>query len=56
MSFNEDVKVNLLESKEPQEPVEIDERKMDNLLHLLHEADPTGQKPDSEELILLEGT
>lgn len=53
VQFNEDVKVKTLEL-EPQH-VEIDAEKIDRLLHLLLEADPTGEIPDTEELIQLEG-
>lgn len=35
--------------------MEIDPEKIDHLLHLILEADPTGRKPDSDELIQLEG-
>lgn len=53
VQFNEEVNVKVLE-KEP-EVVEIDEEKIDRLLHLIHEADPSGDRPDSEELLQLEG-
>ncbi|XP_076350021.1 signal transducing adaptor molecule isoform X2 [Tachypleus tridentatus] len=52
VQFNEEVKVKTVET-EPQE-VEIDEEKIDRLLHLLHEADPTGERADSDELLALE--
>ena len=52
VQFNEEVKVNFLE-KEP-EVVTIDPEKVDKLIALLHESDPTGERPDSEELISLE--
>ncbi|XP_035208281.1 signal transducing adapter molecule 1-like [Stegodyphus dumicola] len=51
VQFNEEVRVKTVE--EDQE-VEIDEDKIDQMLHLLHEADPTGERPDSEELLALE--
>lgn len=51
VQFNEEVKVKVLEP----EPVEINEEKIDKLLHLLHEADPTGERGDDEELLHLEG-
>ena len=35
--------------------VEIDERKMDRLLHLLHEADPQCDTSDTQEMLDLEG-
>lgn len=53
VQFNDEVKVTLLE-KEVSEPVSIDEEKIDRLIHLLHEADPTNENRDSEELISLE--
>ena len=34
--------------------VEIDEAKIDRMLHALHEADPTGERPDPEDLKVLE--
>ena len=40
--------------KEP-EVVNIDEERIDRLLHMIHEADPSGDKSDSEELLILEG-
>lgn len=40
-------------SREP-EVVEINEGKIDRLLHLLHEADPTNLEQDPEELLNLE--
>lgn len=52
VQFDDEVKVKLLEKDS--EPVTIDEEKIDRLVHLLHEADPTGEKGDSEELISLE--
>lgn len=41
--------------KEPEVAVTVDPEKIDKLISLLHEADPTGEKPDSEELLSLEG-
>ncbi len=35
--------------------VDVDEAKIDRLLHSLHEADPTGERPDPEHLKALEG-
>ncbi|KAB0804255.1 hypothetical protein PPYR_01225 [Photinus pyralis] len=43
----------VLEDKEP-EDVEINEEKIDRLLHLLHEADPTNPSQDSDEMLKLE--
>ncbi|XP_013782708.2 signal transducing adapter molecule 1-like, partial [Limulus polyphemus] len=53
VQFSEEVKVKTVET-ETQE-IEIDEEKIDRLLHLLHEADPTGERVDSDELLSLEG-
>jgi len=53
VQFSEEIKVKVVE-KEP-EIVEIDEEKIDRLLHLIHEADPNGEKSDTEELLILEG-
>lgn len=52
VQFSEEIKVKVVE-KEP-EIVEIDEEKIDRLLHLIHEADPNGEKSDSEDLLILE--
>ncbi|XP_067007912.1 signal transducing adapter molecule 1 isoform X2 [Anabrus simplex] len=51
VQFNEDVQVKTVETHEE---VEIDESKIDRLLHLLHEADPCEDQRDSEELLSLE--
>lgn len=52
VQFDEEVKVKTLAAEvEP----EIDEGKIDQTIHLLHEADPTGERPDSQELLTLEG-
>jgi len=51
VQFNEVVEVKTVE---PDRPVEIDEEKIDKLLHLLNEADPTGEMPDSDEISHLE--
>ena len=45
--------VEVHEEKEPEE-VEINEEKIDRLLHLLHEADPTNPSQDSDEMLKLE--
>lgn len=50
VQFNEEVHVKLLNEV----VTEIDETKIDRLLYLLHEADPTGERPDSDELVQLE--
>ena len=56
VQFNEQVTVATLEETASETgEVEIDEPKIDRMLHLLHEADPTGERPDPEELKSLEG-
>lgn len=50
VQFDDQVRVKFLE----EEVTEIDEAKIDRLLQLIHEADPTGITPDSEELLMLE--
>ncbi|XP_049802219.1 signal transducing adapter molecule 1 isoform X1 [Schistocerca nitens] len=51
VQFNEAVEVKTVEELEE---VEIDEQKIDRLLHLLHEADPTEDHADTEEMLRLE--
>jgi signal transducing adaptor molecule len=53
VQFSEDVEVQSIET-EP-EIVEIDEAKIEKALHMLHEADPTGDLEDPTELASLEG-
>lgn len=50
VQFDDQVRVKFLE----EEVTDIDESKIDRLLHLIHEADPTGLTPDSDELLMLE--
>lgn len=52
VQFDEEVEVITFAAAEF-EP-EIDEGKIDRTIDLLHEADPTGERPDSEELLVLE--
>jgi len=58
VQFNEQVSVaNLLEEtagSSEAELLEIDEAKIDRMLHSLHEADPTGERVDPEDLKILE--
>lgn len=42
------------EVKEEPLEVEINEEKINRLLHLLHEADPTNPEKDTEEMLKLE--
>jgi signal transducing adaptor molecule len=53
VQFSEEIKVKVMEKES--EVVEIDEEKIDRLLHLIHDSDPNGEKSDSEELLILEG-
>lgn len=50
VQFDDQVRVKFLE----EEVTEVDENKIDRLLQLIHEADPTGVTPDSDELLMLE--
>ena len=50
VQFDDEVKVKVFES----ETAKIDENKIDRLLYLLQDADPTGEKTDSQELLQLE--
>ena len=56
VQFNEQVTVATLEETASSEAeVEIDETRIDRMLHSLHEADPTGERNDPDELKVLEG-
>lgn len=52
MSFDEEVQVATVESEEP---VEIDEERIDRSLDMLQNADPTGEVDDPPEMGMLEG-
>ncbi|PRD24528.1 UNVERIFIED_CONTAM: Stam [Trichonephila clavipes] len=55
VKFNEKVNVKTLgDTNVPVEEVVIDEKKIDEMLTALHDADPTGQIQDSDELLALE--
>lgn len=55
VQFNEQVVVSTLEETASSEAeLEIDESRIDKMLHLLHEADPTGDRPDPDDLKILE--
>ena len=54
VQFNEEVEVKTVERAA--EPPTIDGAKISELLELLNEADPTGDRPDSERLLSLEGS
>lgn len=53
VQFAEEVEVKMVK-REP-EVAEVDEKKMDRLLHLFHEADPQCDTSDSQEMLDLEG-
>ncbi|CAG9814043.1 unnamed protein product [Phaedon cochleariae] len=52
VQFKEPAEVKIM--KEEPEVIEINEQKIDRLLHLLHEADPTNPEKDTEEMLHLE--
>lgn len=54
VQFSETVTVKT-EPVEPRE-VEIDELQIDRVLHMLDDADPTGERPDPDEMLAAEGT
>lgn len=58
VQFSDSVEVKKIEgpsSPDPNEPVEIDEVKIDRLISLLHEANPEDSSTDSQEMLYLEG-
>lgn len=54
VQFAEEVEVKTVKREPEVVEVEIDERKMDRLLHLLHEADPQCDTSDTQEMLDLE--
>lgn len=55
VQFVEEVEVKMVKREPEVVEVEIDEKKMDRLLHLLHEADPQCDTSDPQEMLDLEG-
>lgn len=55
VQFAEEVEVKTVKREPEIIEVEIDEHKMDRLLHLLHEADPECDSTDPQEMLDLEG-
>lgn len=55
VQFVDEVEVKMVKREPEIVEVEIDERKMDRLLHLLHEADPQCDTSDPHEMLDLEG-
>lgn len=53
--FAEEIEVKTLKREPEIVEVEIDEKKMDRLLHLLHEADPESDATDPQAIVELEG-
>lgn len=53
VQFQENAAAKTVETKP--EDVEINEGKIDRLLHLLHEADPSDAQHDTQEMLNLEG-
>lgn len=55
VQFSDEVEVKTLQREPEVIEVEIDEPKMDRLMHLLHEADPQSDSTDTGEMLDLEG-
>lgn len=55
VQFSEEVEVKTVKREPEIVEVEIDEAKIDRLLHLLHEADPQSDVNDPPEMLELEG-
>lgn len=55
MQFADEVEVKMVKREPEVVEVEIDEKKMDRLLHLFHEADPQCDTSDPQEMLDLEG-
>ncbi|XP_011503382.1 PREDICTED: signal transducing adapter molecule 1 [Ceratosolen solmsi marchali] len=54
VQFTEEVEVKTVKREPEVVEIEIDEQKMDRLLHLLHEADPQSDSSDPQEMLDLE--
>lgn len=55
VQFADEVEVKMVKREPEVVEVEIDEKKMDRLLHLFHEADPQCDTSDPQEMLDLEG-
>ncbi|XP_071804538.1 signal transducing adapter molecule 2-like [Asterias amurensis] len=55
VSFDEEVEVRTIEAMTP-EVVDINEDQMDKCIEMLQNADPTEQRPDTQEMLVLEDT
>lgn len=55
MQFSDEVEVKTVKREPEVLEVEINEQKIDRLMHLLHEADPQSDSTDPQEMLDLEG-
>lgn len=55
MQFSDEVEVKTVKREPEVLEVEINEQKIDRLMHLLHEADPQSDSTDPPEMLDLEG-
>ena len=55
VQFSDEVEVKTVKREPEVVEVDIDEHKMDRLMHLLHEADPQSDSTDPPDMLDLEG-